>query len=112
MQLDLGNLKVGNEFSWHGHPENDPSAVHLDILDAEVKLITLKHEVFLIKIFDFDCGFQIIGINMAVGIDGCLGKPMIRDGQDIHIYVRRSLRDIFRKVPTLALEVKVCVEVI
>ncbi|WOH07393.1 hypothetical protein DCAR_0726823 [Daucus carota subsp. sativus] len=84
IQLDLGNLKVRNEFSWHGYPENDPSAVHLDILDAE-----------------------IIGINMAVGIDGCLGKPMIRDGQDIHIYVRRSLRDVFRKVPTLALEVKV-----
>lgn len=40
IQLDLGNLKVGNEFSWHGDPENDPSAVHLDILDAEVKLIT------------------------------------------------------------------------
>lgn len=64
----------------------------------------------IIKLFDSDCGFQIIGINMAVGIDGCLGKPMIRDGQDIHIYVRRSLRDIFRKVPTLALEVKVCAE--
>ncbi|XP_074383059.1 uncharacterized protein LOC141724723 isoform X2 [Apium graveolens] len=84
IQLDLGNLKVGNKFSWHGHPENDPSAVHLDNLDAE-----------------------IIGVNMAVGIDGCLGKPMIRDGQDIHIYARRSLRDVFRKVPTLALEVKV-----
>lgn len=49
IQLDLGNLKVGNEFSWHGHPENDPSAVHLDILDAEVKLITLKDEVFLLS---------------------------------------------------------------
>ncbi|KAK3025351.1 hypothetical protein RJ639_043860, partial [Escallonia herrerae] len=84
MQLDLGHLRVRNEFSWHGSPESDPSAVHLDILDAE-----------------------ILGINMAVGIDGNIGKPMIRDGQDIHVYVRRSLRDIFRKVPTLSLEVKV-----
>ncbi|MCD7461321.1 hypothetical protein HAX54_045891 [Datura stramonium] len=56
----------------------DPSAVHLDILDAE-----------------------ILGINMAVGINGCIGKPMIREGRDIHVYVRRSLRDVFRKVPNI-----------
>lgn len=36
MQLDLGHLRIKNEFSWHGYPEKDPSAVHLDILDAEV----------------------------------------------------------------------------
>ncbi|KAK1380403.1 Calcium-dependent lipid-binding family protein [Heracleum sosnowskyi] len=84
IQLDLGHLRVGNKFSWHGCPENDPSAVHLDILDAE-----------------------IFGINMAVGIDGCPGKPLIREGQGIHINVRRSLRDVFRKVPTLSLEIKV-----
>ncbi|XP_057475541.1 uncharacterized protein LOC130763619 isoform X1 [Actinidia eriantha] len=84
MQLDLGQLQVRNECSWHGSPENDPSAVHLDVLDAE-----------------------ILGINMAVGINGCIGKPMIRDGREIHVYVRRSLRDVFRKVPTFSLEVKV-----
>ncbi|XAR56952.1 hypothetical protein NMG60_11024929 [Bertholletia excelsa] len=84
MQLDLGQLKVTNEFSWHGCPDKDPSAVHLDVLKAE-----------------------ILGINMAVGINGCVGKPMIRDGQEIHVYVRRSLRDVFRKVPTFSLEVKV-----
>lgn len=44
---------------------------------------------------------------MAVGIDGCPGKPLIREGQGIHINVRRSLRDVFRKVPTLSLEIKV-----
>ncbi|KAJ8532740.1 hypothetical protein K7X08_015629 [Anisodus acutangulus] len=84
MQLDLGHLRVQNEFCWFGFPEKDPSAVHLDILDAE-----------------------ILGINMAVGINGCIGKPMIREGRDIHVYVRRSLRDVFRKVPTFVLEVKV-----
>lgn len=36
MQLDLGHLRVQNEFCWFGFPEKDPSAVHLDILDAEV----------------------------------------------------------------------------
>lgn len=36
MQLDLGHLRVKNAFSWHGCPEKDPSAVHLDVLDAEV----------------------------------------------------------------------------
>ncbi|XP_028059196.1 uncharacterized protein LOC114262930 isoform X3 [Camellia sinensis] len=37
MQLDLGQLQVRNEFSWHGCPEKDPSAVHLDVLDAETR---------------------------------------------------------------------------
>lgn len=50
---------------------------------------------------------QILGINMSVGIDGFLGKPMIREGQGLDIFVRRSLRDVFRKVPTFSLEVKV-----
>ncbi|KAF3669670.1 hypothetical protein FXO38_07472 [Capsicum annuum] len=84
MQLDLCQLRVQNECCWFGFPEKDPSAVHLDILDAE-----------------------ILGINMAVGINGCIGKPMIREAKDIHVYVRRSLRDVFRKVPTFVLEVKV-----
>lgn len=84
MQLDLGHLQVKNSFSWHGCPDKDPSAVHLDVLDAE-----------------------ILGINLAVGINGSIGKPMIREGRDIHVYVKRSLRDVFRKVPTFVLEVKV-----
>lgn len=84
MQLDLGHLRVKNEFSWHGCPDTDPSAVHLDVLNA-----------------------AIVGVNLAVGINGCIGKPMIREGRDIHVYVRRSLRDVFRKVPTFVLEVKV-----
>lgn len=50
---------------------------------------------------------QIMGINMAVGINGSIGKPMIREGREVHVYVRRSLRDVFRKVPTFSLEVKV-----
>ncbi|XP_076932508.1 uncharacterized protein LOC143598077 [Bidens hawaiensis] len=83
LQLDLGCLRVTNEVSWHG-PVDDPSAVHLDILHA-----------------------QIFKINMAVGVNGVLGKPMIREGREIHIFVRRSLRDIFRKVPNYALEVKI-----
>lgn len=84
MQLDLGQLQVKNSFSWHGCKENDPSAVHLDILHA-----------------------QIHGINMAIGINGRLGKPMIREGQGIDIEVRRSLRDVFRKVPNISVKVQV-----
>ncbi|KAG9136747.1 hypothetical protein Leryth_004514 [Lithospermum erythrorhizon] len=84
MQLDLGHLRVKNELQWHGCPEKDPSSVHIDVLNAE-----------------------ILGINLAVGINGCVGKPMIREGKDIHVYVRRSLRDVFRKVPTFSLEVQV-----
>lgn len=44
---------------------------------------------------------------MLVGIDGCLGKPIIQEGQGLEVYVRRSLRDVFRKVPTFSLEVVV-----
>ncbi|XP_035834787.1 uncharacterized protein LOC110887015 isoform X3 [Helianthus annuus] len=83
LQLDLGQLSVTNKVSWHG-PEDDPSAVHLDILHA-----------------------QIFGINMAFGENGVLGKPMIREGREIHLFIRRSLRDIFRNVPNFALEVKI-----
>ncbi|KAK9670363.1 hypothetical protein RND81_13G196500 [Saponaria officinalis] len=84
MQMDLGQLQIRNSFRWHGVPENDPSAVHLDVLRAE-----------------------ILGINLAVGIEGCLGRPMIREGQGFVVCVRRSLRDVFRKVPTLSIEVQV-----
>lgn len=100
---------MSNELSWHGCPEKDPSAVHLDILDAEVKLCSLKHETLVSEVTDSFFVVQILGINMAVGIDGYLGKSMIREGREIHVYVRRSLRDIFRKVPNFSLEVKVCV---
>lgn len=51
--------------------------------------------------------FQILGVNMSVGINGSIGKPLIREGRGLDVYVRRSLRDVFRKVPTFALEVKV-----
>lgn len=44
---------------------------------------------------------------MSVGVNGCIGKPMIREGQGLDVYVRRSLRDVFRKIPTFSLEVKV-----
>ncbi|KAL6634351.1 hypothetical protein ACP70R_027022 [Stipagrostis hirtigluma subsp. patula] len=84
IQLDLGQLKVRNEFSWHGAEESDPSAVRLDILNAEIN-----------------------GINMAVGVNGTLGKCMIREGHGINVEVRRSLRDIFRKVPILSMKVQI-----
>jgi hypothetical protein len=44
---------------------------------------------------------------MVVGVDGTVGKPMVREGQRMLIEVRRSLRDVFRKVPTMAIEVQV-----
>ncbi|PKI62681.1 hypothetical protein CRG98_016952, partial [Punica granatum] len=84
IQLDVGQLQVRNELRWHGCPEKDPSAVHIDVLHAE-----------------------ILGINMTIGIDGCMGKPMIRKGRGVDVFVRRSLRDVFRKVPNFSLEVKI-----
>jgi hypothetical protein len=37
MQLDLGHLEVHNTFEWHGGGKEFPSAVHLDVLHAEVR---------------------------------------------------------------------------
>lgn len=44
---------------------------------------------------------------MAVGVNGEVGSPMIREGQEIDFFVRRTLRDVFRKVPTFSAEMKV-----
>lgn len=65
MQLDLGQLRVRNEFSWHGSREKDPSAVHLDILYAEVFVFVssggsdIKHE--LVENFDSCCNVADFG---------------------------------------------------
>uniref|UniRef100_A0A0D9VFX1 C2 domain-containing protein n=1 Tax=Leersia perrieri TaxID=77586 RepID=A0A0D9VFX1_9ORYZ len=84
IQLDLGQLKIRNDFSWHGGEETDPSAVRLDVLHAEIN-----------------------GINMAVGVNGILGKSMIKEGHGINIEVRRSLRDVFKRVPILSMKVQI-----
>lgn len=36
MQLDLGHLELHNNFEWHGGEKDVASAVHLDVLCAEV----------------------------------------------------------------------------
>lgn len=54
---------------------------------------------------------KILGINMSVGDGNFVGKPMIREGDGLDVFVRRSLRDVFKKVPTFSLEVKVICEV-
>ncbi|XP_059076567.1 uncharacterized protein LOC131042467 isoform X2 [Cryptomeria japonica] len=84
MQLDLGHLQVSNKFEWHGCKETDPSAVHLDVIQAEIS-----------------------GINMVVGVDGQPGKSMIQEASGLRIKVCRSLRDVFRKVPEVAVDIQV-----
>ncbi|CAM6102066.1 unnamed protein product [Calypogeia fissa] len=84
MQLDLGHLEVFNAFHWHGGGKSDPSAVHMDVLSAE-----------------------ITDMNMVVGINGQPGKPMIEEASGIHIVVQRPLRDLFKKVPEMQVDVQV-----
>lgn len=36
LQLDLGKLQITNELTWHGSQEKDPSAVHIDLIHAQV----------------------------------------------------------------------------
>ncbi|PTQ34792.1 hypothetical protein MARPO_0076s0036 [Marchantia polymorpha] len=84
MHMDLGHLEVFNTFHWHGGVKSDPSAVHMDVLSAE-----------------------ITDINMVVGIDGEPGKPMIEEASGIHITVKRPLRDLFKKVPEMQVDIQV-----
>lgn len=84
MQLDLGYLKVSNEFEWHGGLKENDSAIHLDVLSAEIS-----------------------GINLVVGIGGVEGQPMIQEVQGLHVRVCRPLRDLFKRVPEVQIDVQV-----
>ncbi|XP_024384462.1 uncharacterized protein [Physcomitrium patens] len=84
MQLDLGHLEVHNSFEWHGGDKDVASAVHLDVLHIE-----------------------LTGINMVVGINGQAGKSMLRETRGLQVKVQRPLRDLFKKVPELAIDVQV-----
>ncbi len=50
---------------------------------------------------------QMTGINMVVGINGQSGKPMLRETKGLELKVQRPLRDLFKKVPELAIDVQV-----
>ena len=52
---------------------------------------------------------QMTGINMVVGIYGQPGKPMLRETRGLLLKVQRPLRDLFKKVPELAIDVQVLV---
>lgn len=44
---------------------------------------------------------------MFVGISGQPGKPMLRESRGLQVKVQRPLRDLFKKVPELAIDVQV-----
>eukprot|EP00250_Pteridium_aquilinum_P021886 c25256_g1_i1 orf=924-13886(-) len=84
MQLDLGYLKVSNEFEWHGGFKADDSAIHLDVLSAEIS-----------------------GINLVVGIGGVEGSSMIQEVQGLNVKVCRPLRDLFKRAPEVQIDIQV-----
>ena len=53
---------------------------------------------------------QISDINMIVGMDGQEGKPMIQDVRGLNVRIRRPLRDLFRMVPEVQVDVQVMVD--
>ncbi|KAH7429919.1 hypothetical protein KP509_09G071400 [Ceratopteris richardii] len=83
MRLDMGYLKLSNAFEWCGGSKYDDSAVHLDVLSAEIS-----------------------GINLVVGVGGIEGKPMIQDAQGISVRVCRPLRDLFKRTPMVQVDVQ------
>jgi hypothetical protein len=44
---------------------------------------------------------------MVVGISGQPGKPMLRKAGGLQVTVQRPWRDLFKKVPELAIDVQV-----
>lgn len=52
MQLDLGHLEVFNAFHWHSGGKSDPSAVHMDVLSAEVTELSYPSE-FVVRLMHF-----------------------------------------------------------
>jgi hypothetical protein len=50
---------------------------------------------------------QMTGINMVVGIDGQPGKSMIQEARGLQVKVQRPLRDVFKKVPEVMVDVQV-----
>lgn len=50
---------------------------------------------------------QISGINLVVGIGGVEGQPMIQEVQGLHVRVCRPLRDLFKRVPEVQIDVQV-----
>ena len=53
---------------------------------------------------------QISDINMIVGMDGQEGKPMIQDVRGLNVRIRRPLRDLFRMVPEVQVDVQVMLD--
>ena len=47
---------------------------------------------------------------MIVGMDGQEGKPMIQDVRGLNVRIRRPLRDLFRMVPEVQVDVQVMLD--
>eukprot|EP00850_Spirogloea_muscicola_P018627 SM000173S02996 [mRNA] locus=s173:28246:52241:- [translate_table: standard] len=84
IQLNVGTMKVSNTVSWRGGNSEDPTAVHLDT----------------IYIYNQD-------LNLLVGVNGKESKPMMQNVAALTVTVRRPLRDLFKRVPSLDVDIQV-----
>ncbi len=69
--------------------------------------ISILMRVIVILSNTHGCVVQMTGINMVVGIDGQPGKSMIQEARGLQVKVQRPLRDVFKKVPEVMVDVQV-----
>uniref|UniRef100_A0A2P2MGT2 Uncharacterized protein LOC105636609 n=3 Tax=Rhizophora mucronata TaxID=61149 RepID=A0A2P2MGT2_RHIMU len=84
LKLDVVHITVQNDFEWLCGSKSEMGAVHLEILTI-----------------------QVADINLNVGTGTELGESIIQDVKGISIVIRRSLRDLFHKIPSTEAAIKI-----
>lgn len=84
LQLDVVHITVQNTFQWLYGSKREIGGIHVDILTVLVE-----------------------DINLNVGVGTKVGKSIIQDVEGISIVVQRSLRDLFHRIPSIEVAVKI-----
>ncbi|XP_077244890.1 pleckstrin homology (PH) domain-containing protein [Tasmannia lanceolata] len=84
LELDVLHITVQNTFQWLRGDKDEMGAVHMEILNLQVKDINLR---------------------VSTG-NGC-GESIIQDVKGISVVIRRSLRDLLHQIPATEASIKI-----
>ena len=84
MQIGLGHLQVSSSVEWRGGDRDVPSAVRVDVMTVESR-----------------------NINLAVGMGTKPLSDMVQELAGLSVMVQRPLRDLFKRLPSMEIHVKV-----
>ncbi|XWS62075.1 hypothetical protein CRYUN_Cryun07bG0179900 [Craigia yunnanensis] len=84
LKLDVVQITVQNTFQWFSGSKSDLNAVHFEIMTILVE-----------------------DINLNVGTESNLSESIIKDVKGVSIVIRRSLRDLMHKIPSIQAEIKI-----